>query len=425
MTEALGPAPRETGGSAVDRRHPRLPAGPPAAARRPPAVRARPGRAPGRGPQRRARSAGHAGHAARRRVAAQLGHLPAPRRAREQLRGAGDAHRPGRRRPRRPRWPRRWRCARHLESLAAGLACQRRTDADLAPARGHPAPYRRAAARGGNIAQADTDFHIALVDATHNSVLVRVLNAFYRFTARRREVLFEDRAQAQASVREHHRLLEHLRPRRRQGAALILRHMDRARSYWSTRARRLTDPIPATSTRAPRGNYHVHPAPVRSARCAAAACAGAGRAAPGAHSPFRSKPIRIIVPYAAGGSTDQLARAIQQPMSEIAGPAGDRREQGRRRRHDRHRLRRQGRARRLHAGVRQHRAERGGRADAQGSLRPAQGPAADLHRRADADDPRGARPTARRRTSRNSSPMRRSKAARSTSARSATARCRT
>lgn len=34
---------------------------------------------------------------------------------------------------------------------------------------------------------------------------------------------------------------------------------------------------------------------------------------------FPSKPIRIIVPYAAGGSTDQLARAIQQPMAEFLG----------------------------------------------------------------------------------------------------------
>ncbi|MBO9644354.1 MAG: tripartite tricarboxylate transporter substrate binding protein, partial [Pseudacidovorax sp.] len=34
---------------------------------------------------------------------------------------------------------------------------------------------------------------------------------------------------------------------------------------------------------------------------------------------YPSKPIRIVVPYAAGGSTDQLARAIQQPMSEFLG----------------------------------------------------------------------------------------------------------
>ncbi|HMN78521.1 MAG TPA: tripartite tricarboxylate transporter substrate binding protein [Burkholderiaceae bacterium] len=30
-----------------------------------------------------------------------------------------------------------------------------------------------------------------------------------------------------------------------------------------------------------------------------------------------SKPIRVVVPYAAGGSTDQLARAIQKPMSDF------------------------------------------------------------------------------------------------------------
>ena len=36
-----------------------------------------------------------------------------------------------------------------------------------------------------------------------------------------------------------------------------------------------------------------------------------------AQDAYPSKPIRIVVPYAAGGSTDQLARAIQQPMSDF------------------------------------------------------------------------------------------------------------
>ncbi|MGJ7613540.1 MULTISPECIES: Bug family tripartite tricarboxylate transporter substrate binding protein [unclassified Variovorax] len=38
-----------------------------------------------------------------------------------------------------------------------------------------------------------------------------------------------------------------------------------------------------------------------------------------AQSAFPHKPIRMIVPYAAGGSTDQLARAVQQSMSETLG----------------------------------------------------------------------------------------------------------
>lgn len=38
-----------------------------------------------------------------------------------------------------------------------------------------------------------------------------------------------------------------------------------------------------------------------------------------AQDAFPSHPIRIVVPYAAGGSTDQLARAIQKPMSDFLG----------------------------------------------------------------------------------------------------------
>jgi tripartite-type tricarboxylate transporter receptor subunit TctC len=34
---------------------------------------------------------------------------------------------------------------------------------------------------------------------------------------------------------------------------------------------------------------------------------------------FPSKPLRLIVPYPAGGTTDQLARAIAQPMQEMLG----------------------------------------------------------------------------------------------------------
>ena len=123
----------------------------------------------------------------------------------------------------------------HLESLAVRLASERRTDDDL----GRLADILRRTdeilAQGGNIAAVDTEFHVALVDATHNSVLVRVLNAFYRFTAQRRQVLFEDRAQGKVSAREHHRLLEFIRSRDVAKAQhLILRHMDRARNYWKS-----------------------------------------------------------------------------------------------------------------------------------------------------------------------------------------------
>jgi tripartite-type tricarboxylate transporter receptor subunit TctC len=38
-----------------------------------------------------------------------------------------------------------------------------------------------------------------------------------------------------------------------------------------------------------------------------------------AQDAYPSKPIRIVVPYPAGGTTDQLARAIQQPLQDLLG----------------------------------------------------------------------------------------------------------
>jgi tripartite-type tricarboxylate transporter receptor subunit TctC len=52
---------------------------------------------------------------------------------------------------------------------------------------------------------------------------------------------------------------------------------------------------------------------------AACLCVAAGALPALAQGSYPSKPIRMIVPYAAGGSTDQLARAIQQSMSETLG----------------------------------------------------------------------------------------------------------
>jgi len=122
----------------------------------------------------------------------------------------------------------------HLEVLAVRLACTRRDDMDLTRIAGILDRTDALLDRRGNIAQLDTEFHIAVVDAAHNSMLVRTLNAFYRFTARRREVLFADHAQGVASARDHRLLHGHIQRREIvEAERLVLRHMERASNYWS------------------------------------------------------------------------------------------------------------------------------------------------------------------------------------------------
>ncbi len=120
-----------------------------------------------------------------------------------------------------------------LELLAVKLACERRAEADLARMAAVLARTKELLRENGNMADADTEFHIALLEATHNSVLVRVLNAFYRFTAGRRKVLFANQDQSKASAKDHQKLFEYVKDRDVENAqALILKHMDRARNYW-------------------------------------------------------------------------------------------------------------------------------------------------------------------------------------------------
>jgi GntR family transcriptional regulator, transcriptional repressor for pyruvate dehydrogenase complex len=120
-----------------------------------------------------------------------------------------------------------------LELMAVKLSCMRREESDLADLREILAESERVLLDHGNIVDVDTAFHLALVSAAHNTVLVRVLNAFYRFTARRRRALFSGQEHARASIEDHKNLYEAIAARDIDGGQeLIRRHMDRARFYW-------------------------------------------------------------------------------------------------------------------------------------------------------------------------------------------------
>ena len=120
-----------------------------------------------------------------------------------------------------------------LETLAAELACVRRTPEDLLRMEEILARTDEVLRADGNIVGEDTEFHLALVAAAHNSVLVRVLNSFYLLTATRRRAWFENRAQGKSSARDHRKLLQAVALRDSEEAhALIGRHMQRATAYW-------------------------------------------------------------------------------------------------------------------------------------------------------------------------------------------------
>lgn len=142
----------------------------------------------------------------------------------------------------------------HLEVLAVGLACERRSAADLQRLGAIVQHTEAVLAAAGNIAAQDTQFHLAVADATHNSVLVRVLNAFYEFTAGRRAVWFESHAEGIASAADHRRLVDHIAARRGADAqALVQGHMQRASRYWS----QLLDAPAAASAMARAAASHV------------------------------------------------------------------------------------------------------------------------------------------------------------------------
>jgi len=120
-----------------------------------------------------------------------------------------------------------------LEALVVQLACVRRTEYDLDALNDVQARTESALREHANIAELDTEFHLALVAATHNSILVRVLNSFYLLTATRRQAWFENGAQAKSSSRDHRKIIDAIEQRDTDAARqLIARHMNRATLYW-------------------------------------------------------------------------------------------------------------------------------------------------------------------------------------------------
>ncbi len=121
----------------------------------------------------------------------------------------------------------------HLELLSVQLACAQRTPQDVARMEQVLRDTTRACEAGDSLGELDTEFHLAVAQATHNSVLVRVLNAFYQLTAPRRALMLGDVAQARRTLDEHTQLCLHIRQGDAVAASAVMTaHMTRARAFW-------------------------------------------------------------------------------------------------------------------------------------------------------------------------------------------------
>lgn len=120
-----------------------------------------------------------------------------------------------------------------LERQAITLACGRRTEGDLVALKTILGATRSLLAAGDNIADCDQAFHLALANASHNSVLARMLNAFYCLTLPRRRRYFADPARGAASDRGHRKVVAALEARDiKTASALMDRHLGNAQVYW-------------------------------------------------------------------------------------------------------------------------------------------------------------------------------------------------
>lgn len=124
---------------------------------------------------------------------------------------------------------------RLLEVQAVGLACERRTDADLRKLSAILKRCIEARGDGQALAALDAEFHLAIVSATQNDVFVRFVNVFYLMSKKRREVYFSSDDHCRKSVADHRKLLAAIAARNIEEAETILRqHVKGVDVYFRT-----------------------------------------------------------------------------------------------------------------------------------------------------------------------------------------------
>ncbi|UYO46364.1 FadR family transcriptional regulator [Rhodopseudomonas palustris] len=115
------------------------------------------------------------------------------------------------------------------EEQALRLACRRRTDADLSKLHQTLQAYAATIQADGDMAEADVEFHLALVAAGQNRILVRTLTPLMLMSRRWRERYFESDAIRRRSLDDHRAFVAAIEARDETVAAtLVRRHVETA-----------------------------------------------------------------------------------------------------------------------------------------------------------------------------------------------------
>lgn len=119
------------------------------------------------------------------------------------------------------------------EVEAVRLAARRRTRADLDALRAIIDNSRRSLQEGRNLSDDDEAFHLALVAAAKNDILLRMAKSLYLMTRSVRRAYFQAHGHASVSIEEHVGLLQSVERRSpEQAATLMKKHYAGSSARW-------------------------------------------------------------------------------------------------------------------------------------------------------------------------------------------------
>lgn len=122
---------------------------------------------------------------------------------------------------------------RIIEVQAIGLACDRREEADIERLRKTLAQFRDDDRFAAEAPQYDNDFHMNIIRATHNDILVRLVAPFYIMAKTRRIVFFKDAGRRRVSHGQHVQMLQSIQKRDKAKAMeQMSAHIGRVEQYF-------------------------------------------------------------------------------------------------------------------------------------------------------------------------------------------------